>query len=486
MNFALAVFFALLFQESAPSSATDWSFFIGSPASQRQTHRHRALTDKQKERMHSVAQQAREIVSTLPSEEQKNQLSGSLAAIFAVSGDLPAAREIANSIRSDNARMEALSAIADAQAGNGDFAGALETAATIGGETTRSRAIIGVITAQAGAKDFAGALQSAGKVADQPAAYARALMEIADQQANANQKAQALALLGKALESASGVTSCSYETIEDCRTSLLSEIAIAQLRAGNAKAAQETLDLAQQGLSQASQEERFVSAAEIAAAEQEMGHSERAKELLSSMRGAVGEFAETMSAMQQASEAATKGDIASLRSAVDSISNPEQRGMAQLMMAQAYAQTGDAKSALDTLRVLKPLSQRAQFAGNVAQSLADKGKFTDAEEALKIGMSAAETEENDRAITELLNAGVQVYASAGDAEGARGKAELIKDRESRAAAARSAAKTLASKKKDAEMLKWSATETSVLVKVNILLGVAEGIASQDAQTSAKE
>lgn len=267
---------------------------------------------------------------------------------------------------------------------------------------------------------------------------------------------------------------------------MLSQVAIAQLHAGNAKAAQETLDLAQQGLSQASQEERFVSAAEIAAAEQEMGHPERAKELLSSMPGAAGQFADTMSAMQQVSEAATKGDIASVRSAVDSISNPEQRGMAQLMMAQVYAQSGDAKSALDTLRVLKPLSERAQFAGSVAQSLAEKGKFADAEEALKIGMSAAETEENDRAIADLLSAGVQVHAYEGDAEGALAKTELIKDRESRAAAVRNAAKTLASKRKDAEVLKWPAAEGSVLVKANILLGVAEGIALQETETSEKK
>src|SRR5579859_122932 len=484
MNFVLVALFALLFQESVPSSATAWSFSIGSWAPQREARSHRALTDKQKELIHSVAQQAREIILALPGEEQKNQLCGSLAAIFAESGDLAAAREIASSIRSDDARMEALHAIADAQAGNGDFASALDTATSIKGESNRSRAIVDVISAQADVKDFAGALQSAGKVADLPAAYTRALVEIADREASANQKSEALALLGKALESASSITTC-YEGIESCRSALLSQIAIAQLHAGNAKAAQETLDLAQQGLSQASQEEQFVSTAEIAAAEQEMGHPERAKELLSSIPDTAGQFAETMSAMRQVSEAATKGDMASVQSAVDSISSPEQRGMAQLIMAQAYAQSGDAKSALDALRALKPLSLRAQFAGSVAQSLADKGKFGEAEEALKIGMSAAETEENDRAIAELLSAGVQVCASAGDAQGAREKAEMIKDRETRAAAARAAAKTLASKKKDEEVLKWSAAEASGFVKANILLGAAEGIASQETENSKK-
>jgi len=46
---------------------------------------------------------------------------------------------------------------------------------------------------------------------------------------------------------------------------------------------------------------------------------------------------------------------------------------------------------------------------------------------------------------------------------------------------RGAAQTLASKKKEQELLKWSAAEESALVKANLLLGAAEGIAAQEGE-----
>ena len=186
-----------------------------------------------------------------------------------------------------------------------------------------------------------------------------------------------------------------------------------------------------------------------------------------------------MSAMQQGSQAAEKGDLATVRTTVEAISDPEQRSFGQLILAQAYASSGDGKSALDTLRTLKPVSQRAQFAGQIAQGLAQAGKFTEADEALKIGMAAAETEENDAQLEELLTAEVQVHAEAGDVEATRAKAALMKNRERRAEAVREAARTLASKKKAQEVLKWSAGEESGFIRANLLLGAAEGIAAQD-------
>jgi hypothetical protein len=208
--------------------------------------------------------------------------------------------------------------------------------------------------------------------------------------------------------------------------------------------------------------------------------------MLSNVPGMEGQVGEMMSAMQQVSQAAEKGDLASARNAVESISDPEQRSLGQLVMAQAYAQTGDAKSALDSLRTMKPLSRRAEFAGSIAEGLAQKGKFAEADEALKIGMVAAETEENDSAVEQLLASAVQVHAEAGDADVVRAKAGLIKNREVRARTVRGAAQTLASKKKEEAVLKWSAAEESTLVKANLLLGAAEGIAAQDTETESKK
>ena len=477
MYILLSVVLAFFLQEG-----TFWSSQVSFSHNYRQANeRHAPLTPKQRERIHSIAQELRGIVVSLASEEQKNQLSGELAALLAESGDLEAARELAGSIKSDAARAEVLASIARAQGSNQDFAGALETAASIRAESRRAAAMLEVIDEQAGAKDFAGALKNAGKLPGQPAAYTSALVNIAEGRTKANQKAEALELLAKALESSSGVTKCGLEEIQSCRLSLLGEIASAQFHAGDAVAAQKTLELAEQGLAQSTEQERFAAVAGLATAEQELGHPERLKELLSNVPGMEGQFGEIMSAMQQASQAAEKGDLSSVRTAVEAISDPQQRSFGELMMAEAYAGAGDAKSALDTLRTLKPLSQRAQFAGHVAQGLAQKGKFAEADEALKIGTAAAETEENDSELEELTVAAVQVHAEAGDADATRAKAALIKNRERRAQAVRQAAQTLAAKKKEQEVLKWSAGEESALVKANLLLGAAEGIAAQEGE-----
>ncbi|HXY23281.1 MAG TPA: hypothetical protein VEI73_01415 [Candidatus Acidoferrum sp.] len=408
------------------------------------------MTQKQKERIHSIAEELRGIVAGLASEEQKNQLSSELAALFAESGDIEAARELAGSIKGDAARMDALSSIARAQESIQDFAGALETATSISAESKRASVIVDVIGAQAGAKDFAGALQNAGKLTGEPGAYTSALVKISEAKTKANQKTEALELLAKALESSSAVTTCNYEEMQGCRLSLLGQIAIAQFHAGDAATAQKTLELAEQGLAQSPQEERFASIAELVSAEEEFGHPERAKELFSNMPGMAGQLGGVMATMEQVSQAAEKGDLAGVRTAVENISDPQQRYFGELMLTQAYASAGDAKSALDILRTLKPVSQRAQFAGSVAQELAQKGKSSEADEALKIGIAAAETEENDSLMEELLVAAVQVHAETGDANASQAKAALIKSREKRAQAALRAAQTLASKKKEQE------------------------------------
>jgi hypothetical protein len=70
------------------------------------------------------------------------------------------------------------------------------------------------------------------------------------------------------------------------------------------------------------------------------------------------------------------------------------------------------------------------------------GEFAEADEALRIGMVAADTEEDDSAAEELLVAAVQVYAEAGDVDATRTKALMIKNREKRAQAVRGAARNI--------------------------------------------
>src|SRR3981081_170936 len=107
MQLVLFLFLALFLQERSFSTG-ETSFSIAPWASRDASHRHAPLTETQKARIHAVAQQAREVVSSLPSEEKKSQLSAGLAQILAKSGDMQAAREVANSIKGDRERMDPL------------------------------------------------------------------------------------------------------------------------------------------------------------------------------------------------------------------------------------------------------------------------------------------------------------------------------------------------------------------------------------------
>jgi hypothetical protein len=474
MNFFLSLLLAFCLQQAA-------SFEIGH-SRRIQEQSHRPLTDKQKERIRVIAQQAREAVALLPRGEQKDRLAGQIAVLSAKSGDLAAAREIVNSITDDATRTSFIHQTVQAQAESGDVSGALQAAATIADESHRGEAIQAVASIQANAHDFQGAFQTAGQLRDAPRAYLHSIMAIAEAQIAASQKPEALKTLQNALEAASKSGVCEESTAM-CHVALFSEIAKAQFRAGDPAAAEKTLKAARQGLAESPEGERFGGAIQLAQAEEETGHSDRANELLAALPGG---FSQQWLQIGKVAEAAQKGDLTAAREAADSISNPQEKSFAQFAMAAGYAGSGDAKSALDALRTLKPLSFRAKYSGAVATALANKGKTEEAEEALKIGHAAAEVEEDEASLQELAVAAVQVCAEAGDADGARAKAELVKDTASLAEALHSAASTLAAKNQDGAVLKWASAQSSPLLKANLLLGAAEGIAEQKKENTAQQ
>ncbi len=471
MNFFLSLVLAFCSQEAV-------SFELAH-SRRIQERSHRPLTDKQKERIQVIAQQAREAVAMLPRGEQKDQLAGQLAVMIAKSGDLPTAREIVNSIADDGTRNSLFNLIVQAQAESGDISGALQAAAKIADGTNRSEAIQAVASAQANAHDFQGALQTASRLRDAPRSYVHALLAIAEAQIAASQKPDALKTLQSALEAASKPAACD-ESPAMCRVELYGEIARDQFQAGDPAAAEKTLKLAHQGLAEAPEGERFGGAIQLAQVEEETGHSDRANELLATLPGGI---SQQWLQMWKAAEAAQKGDLTAAREAADSISDPQQKSFAQFAMAAGYAGSGDAKSALDTLRALKPISFRAKYSGVVATALASEGKTEEAEEALKIGRVAAEVEEDEAALQELAATAVQVRAEAGDADGARARAELVKDSASLAEALHRAASTLAAKNQDGAVVNWAAAQSSPLLKANLLLGAAEGIAAQKTGTA---
>jgi hypothetical protein len=474
MNFFLLLALAFCSQEAV-------SFEVGhSRRIPEQTHHQ--LTDKQKERIQAIAQQAREAVAMIPRGEQKDQLAGQLAVMIAESGDLSAAREIANSIADDRTRTSFIHQIVAAQAESGDVSGALQAAAMITDGASRSEAIQAVAAVQANARDFQGAFQTTGRLQDAPSAYIHALLVIAEAQIAASQKSDALKTLQSAREATTKPGACE-ESAAMCHVGLFSEIAKAQFQAGDPAAAEKTLKLAHQGLTDAPEGERFGGAIQLAQAEEETGHSDRANELMATLPGGI---SQQWLQMRKVSEAAQKGDLTVAREVADSIGNSQEKSFAQFALAAGYAGSGDAKGALDTLRKLKPLSFRAKYSSVVATALAGNGKTDEAEEALKIGRAAAEIEEDEASLQELAAAAVQVRAEAGDADGARVRAELVKDEANLAEALHTAARTLVAKNQDGAVMSWAAAQSSPLMKANLLLGAAEGIAAQKTENTAKQ
>src|SRR5258708_19897673 len=172
MNFFLSLVLAFCSQEAVSFE------LVHSRRTQEQSHR--PLTDKQKERIQVIAQQAREAVAMLPRGEQKDQLAGQLAVMIAKSGDLATAREIVNSIADDGTRNSLFNLIVQAQAESGDISGALQAAAKIADGTNRSEAIQAVASAQANAHDFPGAFQTPSRLRDAPLRYIPTLLPISN------------------------------------------------------------------------------------------------------------------------------------------------------------------------------------------------------------------------------------------------------------------------------------------------------------------
>src|SRR2546422_1250443 len=78
-----------------------------------------------------------------------------------------------------------------------------------------------------------------------------------------------------------------------------------------------------------------------------------------------------------------------------------------------------ARAALDSLRSVKPLYQRAQAAMGTSQLMLASGKTGEAEEAIHIGLEAADTVQDENLRGMLLASKAHCRAASKDWEGAR-------------------------------------------------------------------
>jgi len=124
-----------------------------------------------------------------------------------------------------------------------------------------------------------------------------------------------------------------------------------------------------------------------------------------------------------------------------------------------------ARAAIDSLRSVKPLYQRAQAAMGTSQLTVANGKTGEAEEAIHIGLEVADTVQDENLRGMLLASKAHARAAAKDWEGARTAVEEITNGPLRTAA-----------------LSWATAEASPFSEASVLVSIAEALLHQPHQT----
>jgi hypothetical protein len=142
----------------------------------------------------------------------------------------------------------------------------------------------------------------------------------------------------------------------------------------------------------------------------------------------------------------------------------------------------DARAALDSLRGIKPLNQRAQAAMGISQMMMSKGKAPEAEEAIHIGLQAADTVQDENMRGALLASKAHALAAAKDWEGARATVEEITNAPQHTFALADIAFCAAEDGHAQLALSWATAEASPLSEASVLVSVAEALLHQSQQT----
>jgi hypothetical protein len=140
-----------------------------------------------------------------------------------------------------------------------------------------------------------------------------------------------------------------------------------------------------------------------------------------------------------------------------------------------------ARAALDSLRTVKPLYQRAQAAMGTSQLMVAHGKIGEAEEAIHIGLDVADTVQDENLRGMLLASKAHTRAAAKDWEGARAAVEEIVNASQRTAALVDIAFCAAEEGYAQLAISWATAETSPLSEASILVSVAEALLHQPQQ-----
>lgn len=435
----------------------------------------RTPSPKEKAQALSSLTEARGALFPLRRKDEARLLLARIAPLLAAAGDAAGAQEVLMLLPA-NERNAIQPEIVAAQVRSGDIAAALETATAISTNNIQAPALLLIVQAQAKSKDFDGAMRTATLIAAGRVESVQALVEVAKEQNHAGKHNEATQLLRRAAAAAASLMNSNVgERV--CGLSVLAQIANEQESIGESADAVKTLRMAGGRVPEADPGCRFGTSRYL------QNENESRPEAL---QNEIAELRERLfpSTGLEGNEEQNEEDSSSAEdSAADSKLEIPPTQWPQLAQNQQPTLTREqARAALDSLRTVTPLYQRAQAAMGTSQLMVAHGKTGEAEEAIHIGLEVADTVQDENLRGMLLASKAHARAAAKDWEGARAAVEEIVNASQRTAALVDIA-FCATEEGHAQLaISWATAEASPFSEASILVSVAEALLHQPQQT----
>ena len=363
--------------------------------------------------------------------------------------------------------------IVDAQLRSGELAAALETATAISTENARAAALLLVVQAQAKSRDFGGAMRTAALIAVGRVESVQALVGVAKEQKQAGKRGEATQLLQRATAAAANLTNSNEEATE-CGLSVLARIANAQESMGELTEAVRTLRLAGVRVQEADPGCRFGTIRYLQ--DEGTGRPEALQNQIAEFRRLLPSAGEAGNEEEEENEEDSSSAEAG---AADSMWDPPLIRLQQLAQnQQPTLRREEALAVLDSLRRVKPLYRRAHAAMEASHLMLGNGKADEGEEAIHIGLEAADTIQDENLRGMLLALKAQARAAAKDWKGAHATVEEIGNAQQRTAALVDIAFCAAEDGQAQLALSWANAEASPLSAASVLVSIAEALLHQ--------
>lgn len=431
----------------------------------------RASSPKEKAQALAALAEARGALFPLRRTGEARQLFARIAPLLAAAGDTPGAQDILTLLPASQ-RDAIQPEIVAAQLRSGELAAALETASAISTEIPQAAALLLVVQAQAKSGDFGGAMRTAALIGAGRVESVQALVEVAKEQKQAGKHGEATQLLRRAAAAAASLTN-SNDGAQECGLSLLAQIANAQESMGESTEAVKTLRLAEGRVPEADPGCRFGTTRNLQ--DEDAGRPEALRNEIAAFRERLVPSGEASGNEEQIEEDSSSEEVA----VADSIFGATLVRSQQVAQNQKQTLTREeARAALDSLRSVKPLYQRAQAALGTSQLMSAAGKTGEAEEAIHIGLEVADTVQDENLRGTLLASKAHARAAAKDWEGARAAVEEIADASQRTAALVDIAFSAAEDGHAPLALSWATAEASPLSEASVLVSIAEALLHQ--------